>query len=310
MNIVFFGTSAFGLPALEALKDSPHKILAVVTQPDKPSGRNLEPKPSAVKQWASTGHSIQTWEFSPGMEEACAKELELLKPDVFVVISFGRLLKKRLLDIPKIACLNVHASLLPRWRGASPMQSAILAGDAETGVGVMRMVEALDAGDVLVEKKITMEPQETLLTLEPKLALLGASALLEALSLLEKGDACWIPQNAKRVTVCTKIKKEDGHIAWKDPAETLDRKIRAFIQWPGSFTFFKGKRIIVKRARPETNTASGAPGQVLEAGSAGIRVAAGQGALVLEELQLEGRKPMLSADLLMGFPLNSGDNFE
>ncbi len=307
MNVVFFGTSAFGLPALDALKRSSHKILAVVTQPDKPSGRNLEPKPSVVKQWASTGHSIQTWEFSKGMEEAITKELELLKPDVFVVISFGHLLKKRLLDIPKIAPLNVHASLLPRWRGASPMQSVILAGDKESGVGVMRMVEALDAGDVLLEKRLKLEAAETILTLEPKLAALGASALMEALDILEKGNARWVPQDAARATLCVKIKKEDGRMKWTDPAEMLDRKARAFLAWPGSFAFFNEKRLIVKRCRVETGP-GGVPGTVLEAGAGGIRVATAKGTLVLEEIQQEGRKAMPAADFLKGFPLKAGDN--
>ncbi len=306
MKIVFFGTSAFGLPALDALKNSSHKLLAVVTQPDKPSGRNLEPKTSAVKEWSSK-HSIRTLEFSNQTEEACVHEFEGMVPDVFVVISFGRLLKKRLLDIPKIAPLNVHASLLPRWRGASPMQSAILEGDAETGVGVMRMVEALDAGDVLLEKRLQLDARETILTIEPKLAALGASALLEALSLLEKGASHWIPQNKTAVTVCSKIKKDDGRLKWADPAEVLDRRVRAFLSWPGSFTFFNEKRIIVKRCRVDRDRHGQTPGRVLEAGVSGVCVATGQGSLLLEELQLEGRKAMPAGEFLKGFPLKSGD---
>ena len=307
MRIVFFGTSSFGLPALEALKNSSHELLAIVTQPDKPSGRNLVPKPSAVKTWAAA-RGLLTLDFTKDSEADCLRQLSAMNADVFVVISFGRLLKKDILQMPKIAPLNVHASLLPRWRGASPMQSAILAGDAETGVGVMRMVEALDAGDVLLEKRLKLDPRETLLTLEPKLSGLGASALMEALARLEKGTTGWKPQNKDLVTVCAKIKKEDGRLNWTEPAETLDRRVRAFLSWPGSFTFAGDKRIIVKRCRVEPALLGQKPGRVLEASSSGVRVATGKGVLVLEELQLEGRKAMAAGEFLKGFPLKAEDN--
>ena len=306
MNLVFFGTSSFGLPSLDALKDSNHKILAVVTQPDKPSGRKLELKASAVKEWALK-NSLPCLDFSRESEEACVGQLTELNADAFVVISFGRLLKKNLLEMPKVAALNVHASLLPRWRGASPMQSAILAGDAETGVGVMRMVEALDAGDVLLEKRVRMEPAESILTLEPKLAALGASALLSALDLLQKGKAPWNPQDSKNVTVCVKIKKEDGHVQWSETAENLDRRVRAFLRWPGSHTFLGEKRLILKRCRVEAGSGH-RPGVVLEVGSSGIRVGAGKGVLVLEVLQLEGRNALPAGEFLKGFSLKAGDN--
>ena len=226
MRIVFFGTSSFGLPSLEALKNSSHELLAIVTQPDKPSGRNLAPKPSAVKTWAAA-RALRTLDLTKDSEADCLRQLSALNADVFVVISFGKLLKKDLLQMPKIAPLNVHASLLPRWRGASPMQSAILAGDAETGVGVMRMVEALDAGDVLLEKRLKLDARETILTLEPKLSDLGASALMEALAGLEKGAADWKPQNKDLVTVCAKIKKEDGRLNWTEPCSRAYRRIDA-----------------------------------------------------------------------------------
>ena len=306
MNLVFFGTSSFGLPSLDALKDSNHKLLAVVTQPDKPSGRKLERRASAVKEWALK-KSVPCLDFSRESEEACVQRLAELKADVFIVISFGRLLKKNLLEMPKVVALNVHASLLPRWRGASPMQSAILAGDAETGVGVMRMVEALDAGDVLLEKRLRMEPLESIATLEPKLAVLGASALLNALDLLQKGSALWKSQDANKATVCTKIKKEDGRIVWSETADNLDRRVRAFLNWPGSYTFFGEKRLILKRCRAEAGSGHRS-GVVLEAGSSGIRVGTGQGALVLEELQLEGRNALSAGEFLKGFPLKAGDN--
>ena len=309
MNLVFFGTSRFGLPALDALAHSAHTVLAVVTQSDKPAGRKLAPRSSPVKQWAAA-HSVRTLELSRSAEEALARELERLHPDLFVVISFGKLLKKRLLDIPKIASVNVHASLLPRWRGASPMQSAILAGDAETGVSVMRMAETLDTGDVLLSKRLPIDPRETIETLEPKLSSLGASALIESLAELERGDAHWTPQNERRATHCVKIKKEDGRLRWTEPAEMLDREVRAFLSWPGSFTFFGGKRVLVKQCRVAPAPSGASPGRVLEAGPDGISVAAASGALVLESLQLEGRNAMPVREFLKGFSLKPGDIFE
>ncbi len=307
MRVVFFGTSPFGLPALDALKNSSHTLLSIVTQPDRPSGRNLTARPSAVKEWA-TAHALPSLELTKENEIECVRQLSSINADVFIVISFGKLLKLNLLEMPKIAPLNVHASLLPRWRGASPMQSAILAGDAETGVGVIRMVEVLDAGDVLLEKRLKVDARETILTLEPKLAELGAFALIEALSLLEKGAPQWKPQAREGVTVCTKIKKENGRLAWVQPAEILDREVRAFLRWPGSFTFLNEKRIIVKRCRVDLGSPGQAPGRVLRADVSGVYVAAGQGTLVLEELQLEGRRAMLAGEFLKGFPLKSGDN--
>ncbi len=301
MTLVFFGTSGFGLPALEALSRSSHRMLAVVTTPERPSGRGREIKPSPIKAWAQA-HDVATIEYSPQAQ----KEILSLKPDLFVVISFGRLLKKDLLGVPKTACVNVHASLLPRWRGASPMQSAILSGDQETGVSVMRMVEALDAGDVLLSKRLPLTSEETLPSLETKLSALGAEALLESLSLLGSGQALWTPQDAKSVTVCAKIKKEDGRLVWSKSAQELDRQVRAFVAWPGSFAFFGPKRLVIKKVRPEA-LSDGEPGRVLEAGAGGIAVACQKGRLVIEELQQEGRRSMAAGEFLKGFPLKPGD---
>lgn len=305
MRIVFFGAGAFGLPALDALSKGAHEILAVVTQPDRPSGRKLLPRPSEAKGWARA-RCLNVLEYPAGPPGACLEGLRRLDPDLFVVISFGRLLKNDALSIPKRAALNVHASLLPRWRGASPMQSAILAGDGQTGVSVMRMVEALDAGDVLLSRNISMRPDETFLTLQAKLASLGAQALLESLALLEEGRERWTPQEPSAVTTCSKIKKEDGRLKWAEPAQTLDRKVRAFLAWPGAFFFAGKKRVLVKKSRVEAPF-TGEAGRVLKTGDDGIWVATSHGALVLEQLQLEGRGVLPAADFLRGFWLKPGD---
>lgn len=305
MKVVFFGTSGFGLPSLEALARSAHTLSAVVTQPDRPSGRDLSVLPSPVKKWALE-RGLPVLEFTKASEKDIAGRLRTLAPDVLVVISFGHLLKRELLGLPKVAALNVHASLLPRWRGASPMQSAILAGDSETGVCVMRLVEALDAGDILLSRRIPLTADDTLSSLEPKLAALGGEALLEGLELLAAGRAVWTAQEASRVTVCSKIKKEDGRLVWSRSAVELERQVRAFLRWPGSYTRAAGRRLVVKKSRAEALSA-GPPGRVTDVSDAGVRVACGAGSLLLTELQQEGRKAMPAADFLRGFPLKTGD---
>lgn len=310
MKVVFFGTGTFGLPSLEAIRRSDHHLIAVVTSPDKPSGRHLAAKPSAVRSWALE-HRVQIVEMLSSGDELCFAKLQSLRADIFVVISFGRLLSKRYLDLPVQGAVNVHASLLPRYRGASPMQSVILDGEAETGVSVMRMVEALDAGAVSVTKKIPLGDRETILTLEPRLSALASQALMESLRSVEDKKASWKDQDPGKATHCSKIKKEDGHLDWKQNAERLDRQVRAYLVWPGSYSFYKGKRLVVKKSRPE-NASSGSfkPGQIIQASPEGITVAAAEGRLVLEELQMEGRTPLKVSEFLKGTPLKAGELLE
>ena len=311
MKLVFFGTSPFGLPCLDSIRQSQHQLLAVVTFPDKPSGRKLELKPSAVKRWA-LDHSIPAIEMVPYAESECFTKLKMLSADLFVVISFGKILKKEYLGLPKLGPLNVHASLLPKYRGASPMQQAILNGEPETGVSVMRMVEAMDAGDVLLSKKMNLDKNETIVTLEPKLQVLAAAALMESLSLIEAqtGKVSWQPQNSQEASYCAKIKKEDGRLIWTHGASWLDREIRAFLSWPGSFAFFNEKRIVVKKAAVREGHACSKPGKIAAISPEGILVETSQGLLLLEELQLEGRNSLKAAAFLNGFTLKTGDILE
>jgi len=310
LNIVFFGTGVFGLPSLEAIRRSDHSLIAVVTSPDKPSGRHLAAKPSAVKSWALE-HHVQIVEMGPSGDTRCFAQLQNFKADLFVVISFGRILNKQTLELPGQGAVNVHASMLPKYRGASPMQSAILNGEIETGVSVMKMVEALDAGAVSVTKKTVLESRETILTLEPRLSILASQALMESLGLIEDRKALWKDQDPDKTTYCSKIKKEDGHLDWDQSAQRLDRQVRAYLVWPGSYSFYKGKRLVVKKGRPESSSAgSFKPGEIVRVSLEGIAVAASEGCLVLEELQLEGRTALKASEFLKGTPLKVGELLE
>ncbi len=309
MTLVFFGAGAFGLPSLDALLASDHRLAAVVTSPEKPSGRHLAPKPSAVKLWAIQNH-IRVIEMASSKESECFAQLKEIKPDLFIVIAFGKILRKNYLELPVLGAINVHGSLLPKYRGASPMQSAVLGGDSETGVSVMRMVEELDAGEVCLTKKISLQDKETIVTLEPKLSALASHALMESLGPIEARKADWIAQDPNRATYCAKIKKEDGRLRWDLSAQQLDRQVRAYLAWPGSYTLCKGKRLVVKVSRPEISTSPCKHGQIQRVSPAGIAVATSDGCLVLEELQLEGRKTLRASEFLKGTPLKAGELLE
>ena len=285
------------------------RLSAVVTSPDKPSGRRPIPKPSPVKIWALQ-QGTKIIEMNTAEDPACFSELQDLKPDLFVVISFGRILKKDLLELPTFGSVNVHGSVLPKYRGASPMQSAILGGETETGVSVMRMVEALDAGAVLLTKTTALAERETILTLEPRLSSLAAEALEESFPLLETKNALWKEQDPRKVTHCAKIKKEDGKIRWGLSAQELDRQVRAYLSWPGSYAFHRGKRFVVKKCRPENSSGPLKPGQIIGVSPRGIRVQMGDGCILLEELQLEGRNPLKASEFLKGYPLAAGELLE
>ncbi len=308
MRLAFFGTGAFGLKALEALARSPHDLTAVITAPDRPSGRGLVAKPSPTKAWA-TGNGVPVIEtLDPDSPESEAA-IRALEADVFVVIAFGRILSARALEIPKILPLNVHASLLPRWRGAAPIHRAIMAGDSDSGVAVMRMVQKLDAGDVLLSANTPIRPDDDIETLEARLRVLGAETLVSALELVQSGKASFTPQDDSRTTYAKKLSKDDGKIDWRRPAAELFDSFRALKRWPTSYFFLRGKRVIVKDARPAEG--EGMPGVCLGlSSSGGLLVACGSGALELRVLQVEGRVAVSAADFLRGRPLRPGSVLE
>ena len=306
MRIVFCGTGDIGLPSMKALADSPrHEVVGVVTQPDRPAGRDLRPKASAVKTEALAR------QFPLAQPERIRKDFSALaewKPDLMVVAAYGQILSREVLQIPRLGCLNLHASLLPRHRGASPIQAAILAGDSETGVTSMYMDEGLDTGDTLLHRRITILPDETGGGLHDRLADLAPGVLLESLDLLEKGSAPRVPQDSALATYAAKLGKQDGRLDWNEPATRLARTVRAMNPWPGASARLGGSVLKIHFA---TETAdSGDPGTVLSTGPEGILVAAGAGSLLLREVQMEGRKRLPGGEFLRGFPLTAGTKFD
>jgi methionyl-tRNA formyltransferase len=309
MRIVFFGTGDIGLPTLRALLKSEHEVVGVVTQPDKPVGRAQLIESPPIKRALMSG-ALTT---SPARSERALalrvlqpvrikdrqaiEEIHALTSDVIVVMAYGQILPRDILEIPKIACLNLHASLLPRWRGAAPIQAAIAAGDRETGITVMYMDEGLDTGDILLQRTIDIVPAETGGSLHNRLAEVAPEALLESLDLLAKRSAPRIPQDNALATYAPKLKREDGKIDWSDPAEVIERRIRAFDPWPGAFMKFDGRNLKVFSAI--IVSLLGKPGEILRREREFV-VAAGEGALSLGEVQLEGKRRMPAAEFLRG----------
>ncbi len=309
MRIVFLGTGDIGLPTLEALLADPaHEVLACVTQPDKPVGRSQELQAPAVKRLA-LARGVPVFQPAKVRDPEMVAQLRALEADVLVVIAYGQILPRSVLDLPKVACLNLHASLLPRHRGAAPIHAAIEAGDVETGMTVMYMAEGLDTGDILLSKTIAIGAEEITGELHDRLAELAPVALAEALGLLAEGCAPRTPQDDARATYAAKLSRENGGIAWGSDAAAIVRKIRAMNPWPAAHTSLPVgdgvRKMKVFRAR-EVATESGVAGSVLGAGREGILVAAGVGAVRLEEVQLEGKKRMAASDFVLGHPVPVG----
>jgi len=294
VRVIFMGTPDFAVPALEGLL-AEHQVAAVVTQPDRPAGRGRVPKASPVKEVA-LAHGVEV--LQPARlrgNQAFLERLRALEPAVIVVAAFGLLLPPEVLSVPRRGCLNVHASLLPRHRGAAPVAAAILAGDEETGVTVMLMDEGLDTGPILAQARCPVGGEDTTRSLTARLALLGRDLLLETLPRWVAGEITPQPQDEGKATYSQPLRKSDGEMDWSKPAAVLAREVRAFNPWPGSYTFWRGRRIKVLRARPaEAVEAGGVPGQVVLVGRQ-PGVVTGAGILVLEEVQPAGR-PAMPAD--------------
>ncbi|MFZ9920516.1 MAG: methionyl-tRNA formyltransferase [Terrimicrobiaceae bacterium] len=308
MRIVFCGTGEIGAPALKALLASKkHIVVGVITQPDKPAGRDLKPRMSAIKQIA-LAQNLSVQQPEKLRDAAALEDLRALAPDLMVVAAYGQILPKSVLETPRLGCLNLHASLLPRHRGASPIHAAILAGDRETGITVMYMDEGLDTGDILLAKPLTIGPDETTGQLHDRLADLAAPCLLEALDLLEQGNAPRVPQDNALATYAAKLKKTDGLLDWCQPAEALATRVRAMSPWPGAYTRLAGQTLKIHSAK--SDPASGPPGEILASDPGVIRVGCGFGSLLLESLQLEGRKRLPAAEFLRGHPIAPGTRLD
>src|SRR5213596_1010208 len=307
MRIVFIGAGKIGVPTLQALLKSEHHVAAVVTQPDKPVGRVHLVEPPPIKKVlmsgasyaspARTGRALHILQPARMKDQQAIDEIRALGPDVIVVVAYGQILPRTVLQIPKIACLNLHASLLPRWRGAAPIQAAIAAGDRQTGITVMYMDEGLDTGDILLQRKINISPTDTGGSLHDRLAQIAPKALLESLGMLAERTAPRTPQDNTLATYARKLKREDGRIDWSEPAQTIERKIRAFNPWPGAS--MKIERQTLKIFSASIVDLSGEPGQILRSEDE-LVIAASKGALSLSEVQLEGKRRMTALEFLRG----------
>src|SRR6266699_2776544 len=281
MRIVFIGTGDIGVPTLQALLKSEHEVVGVVTQPDKPVGRSQSIESPPIKE-ALSGTKTPVLQPARIKDQQAIDEIRALKPDVIVVMAYGQILPRGVLEIPKIACLNLHASLLPRWRGAAPIQAAIVAGDRETGITVMYMDEGLDTGDILMQSRIEIASNETGGSLHDKLAQIAPKALAEAILLLDKEKAPRLPQENEFATYASKLERKHGRIDWSESAETIERKIRAFDPRPGAFMEIDHRHLKIFSAT--TANRKGKPGEISQKENELI-VAAGEGALSLGEVQ-------------------------
>jgi methionyl-tRNA formyltransferase len=296
MRIVFIGTGEIGVPTLQALLKSQHEVVAVVTQMDKPVGREQRIKPPPIKK-ALNAVNLSILQPLRIKDRQSIEQIRTLQPDAIVVMAYGQILPPDLLEIPRVACLNLHASLLPRWRGAAPIQAAIAAGDRETGMTVMYMNEGLDTGDILSQRKIDISPNDTGGSLHDRLARIAPDALTESLRLLASVNAPRIPQNNALATYAPKLIREQGRLDWSESAEVIERKIRAFNPWPGAFMQVSNKHLKIFSASNVDH--EGKPGEILRSDNELI-VAASGGALSLKEVQLEGKRRMSVAEFLRG----------
>ena len=299
MRIVFIGTGDIGVPTLQALLKSEHEVVRVVTQPDKPIGRAQLVEPLPIKK-ALSATEIPVLQPVRIKDRQAIEEIRSLKPDVIVVMAYGQILPGDVFEIPKIACLNLHASLLPRWRGAAPIQAAIAAGDRETGITVMYVDQGLDTGDILLQRAIDIVPADTGGSLHDRLSKIAPEALFQSLELLAKGSAPRIPQDNALATYAPKLKRKDGKIDWTGPADAIERKIRAFDPWPGAFmTISTNGAHNLKVFSAKVVGLRGTPGQILKCENDFV-VAAGKEALSLREVQLEGKRRMSAGEFLRG----------
>jgi methionyl-tRNA formyltransferase len=301
MRILFIGTGEIGVPTLRALQKSKHELVGIVTQPDKPVGRAQKITAPPIKA-ALAGSKMSILQPARIKDREAIDQIRALAPNVIVVVAYGQILPSAVLEIPKIACLNLHASLLPRWRGAAPIQAAIAAGDRETGITVMYMDEGLDTGDILLQRKIDISPSDAGGSLHDRLAEIAPEPLLESLRLLAAGNAPRIAQDKTLATYAPKLNREAGRINWNETAEVIERKIRAYNPWPGAFTEFASRNLKVFVA--SIVDLRGKPGEILRK-DRDLVVATSDRALSLTEVQLEGKRRMSAPDFLRGFNRSS-----
>lgn len=303
-RIVFFGTPEFAIPPLEGIYEK-EDLIAVVTQTDKPKGRGLKPSSSPVKIWALS-KGLKVLEPLRLKDPQFIETIKILSPDLIVVCAYGKIFPKELLEIPRFGCWNIHASLLPKYRGASPINWAILEGEKETGITIMLMDEGLDTGPILLQKKIEISEDDDAISLSKKLSFLGKDAILEAINLHKKGRLKASPQPENGVSYAPLIKKEDGFFTFEEPAERIERKVKAFLPWPTAFTYYRNKLLKVYSAKAIKSNHKEKPGTIVEISKEGILVATSKDLILLKEVQLEGKKKISAHEFACGQRLTKG----
>lgn len=297
LKVIFAGTPEFAAEHLRAVLGSDHKVIAVYTRPDQPAGRGRKLTPSPVKVVAEAA-GIPVLQPATLRNSDAQAELAGLNADLMIVVAYGLILPQAVLDAPRLGCINVHASLLPRWRGAAPIHRALLAGDAETGVTIMQMNAGLDTGDMLLKAKCPIAPDMTSEGLHDALIECGKPALIDTLTSLEAGTATAEPQNDVQATYAEKLSKAEGEINWSGSADHIDRQIRGLTPWPGAYTHWQGQTLRIHQARAGDQAASKPAGTIQQLNASDMVIACGQGTLVVERLQMPGKKAMATADVL------------
>ena len=305
MRIVFMGTPDFAVPSLQALIDAGHDVCAVYTQPDKPQGRKQILTAPPVKTLA-LAHDIPVFQPNTLKNEDEQARLRELAPEVIIVVAYGKLLPKAVLDIPPHGCINVHGSLLPRWRGAAPIQWAVIDGEKESGVTTMMMDVGLDTGDMLEQKAIPLDEKETGGSLFDKLSGVGAKLCVKTMEAIENGTAVYTPQDDALATHTGKIQKEMGSIDWSKDAEVIERLVRGLNPWPSAYTRIDDKNLKIWRAKVISHEVKAAPGCILKVTKDELEVQTGNGVLALLEVQLEGKKRMTTDAFLRGYQVTEG----
>jgi len=308
LNIIFMGSPDFAVPALEGLFASSHKVSAVVTQPDRPKGRGRGMAPPPVKVCALS-QNVPVFQPEKASDPAFIASIRDLQPDLLVVVAYGQILKQALLDIPKHFCMNVHSSLLPKYRGAAPINWAVINGETETGVTTMNMVPKLDAGDILLVERLPIKPADTAQVVHDALAKLGADLTLKTIEHLERGELHPIVQDESKVTFAPKLSKEDGLIDWTRPANEICNRIRGTQPWPGAYSYLNGRRIGIWNAEERPGEKRVQSGVVTQVTPAGIEVETGARRILIMELQPEGKKRLDVKSFLTGNAVKVGDIF-
>lgn len=307
MKILFMGTPELAATCLKTLIDAKEEIAAVITQPDRPKGRGLKMSLPPVKEVA-VKHSIPVYQPERIKDVSSIDLVKDIAPDLIVVVAYGKILPKEIIDAPKLGAINVHASLLPGYRGAAPIQWSILNGDKTTGITIMKVIEELDAGDIILQASVPILDEDNTSTLTEKIFKVGAKLLVQAVGDIKSGKVTYIAQDPKLVTLAPTLKKEDGIIDWKKPENEIVNKIRAFFPWPVAYTLLNGKMLKILSADAGLADENDRPGTVIECvKDEGFLVASGSGSVFVKEVQYEGGKRMKAWDFLSGHRLNPGD---